>query len=174
MGIPLQRDDKMLETGIFSKLRNFVTMKTLVCITLIATAIGASAQTIVGKWQLSEQKTCFQANVASEAERAEMKESDTEKELSSAMSSSSATAVARVMELKDDGKGEEGIFSAGKKKASSKTAFRYQVSDEEFYILDKKSGVVTQRWIIDELTETSLKMHDAARECETKAYIKAK
>ena len=143
-------------------------MKKLVCLTLIATAIGANAQTIVGKWQLSEQKTCFQA------ERAEMKESDTEKELSSAMSSSSATAVARIMELKDDGKGEEGIFSAGKKKASSKTAFRYQVSDEEFYILDKKSGVITQRWIIDELTETSLKMHDAAKECEIKTYIKAK
>lgn len=145
-------------------------MKTLVSITLIAIAIGANAQSIVGKWQLSEQKTCFEATMA----ESEMKESDTEKELTASMSSSSATTVARVMQLDDDGKGEEGIFSAGKKKASSKTAFRYQVSDNEFFILDKKSGLVTQRWIIDELTETSLKMHDAVKECEIKIYLKAK
>jgi hypothetical protein len=146
-------------------------MKTLVSITLIALAIGAQAQSIVGKWQLSEQKTCFQASVASESEK---KESDTEKELSSSMGSTSSTAVARIMTLEDDGKGEEGIFSAGKKKASSKTPFRYQVADDGFYILDKKSGLITQRWIIDELTETSLKMHDAAKECEIKTYIRAK
>ncbi|HMJ69995.1 MAG TPA: hypothetical protein VK508_13915 [Cyclobacteriaceae bacterium] len=140
-------------------------MKTLLSIILIAFAIGAKAQPIVGKWQLSEQKTCFQA---------EMKESETEKELSSSMGSTSNTAVARVMTLEDDGKGEEGIFSAGKKKATSKNAFRYQVSEAEFFILDKKSGLVTQRWVIDELTDTSLKMHDAVRDCETKTYIKVK
>jgi hypothetical protein len=140
-------------------------MKTLLSITLIAFAIGAKAQSIVGKWQLSEQKTCFQA---------EMKESETEKELSSSMGSTSNTAVARVMTLEDNGSGEEGIFSAGKKKATSKNAFRYQISEEEFFILDKKSGLVTQRWVIDELTDTSLKMHDAVRDCETKTYIKVK
>lgn len=143
-------------------------MKTLISITLVAMAIGANAQSIVGKWQLSEQKTCFEAGMA------DMKESDTEKELSSSMGSTSRTSVARIMTLEDDGKGEEGIFSAGKKKATSKTPFRYQVTDDGFYILDKKSGVIMQRWIIDELTDTSLKMHDAAKECETKAYIKAK
>lgn len=146
-------------------------MKTLVSITLIAIAIGAQAQSIVGKWQLSEHKTCLQAEVASGTG---MKESDTEKELSGSMGSTSSTAVARVITLEEDGKGEEGIFSAGKKRASSKTAFRYQVSDQEFFILDKKSGLVTQRWIIDELTETSLRMHDAAKECEIKTYVKAK
>jgi hypothetical protein len=140
-------------------------MKTLLIVTLIAFAIGAKAQSIVGKWQLSEQKTCFQAD---------MKESETEKELSSSMSSTSNTAVARMMTLEDNGSGEEGIFSAGKKKATSKTVFRYQVSEEEFFIIDKKSGVVTQRWVIDEITETSLKLHDAVRDCETKTYIRTK
>jgi hypothetical protein len=140
-------------------------MKTLILPMLVALGVSANAQSIVGKWQLSEQKTCFQA---------EMKESETEKELSSSMGSTSGTSVAKVMTLEDNGSGDEGIFSAGKKKATSKTNFRYQVSEDEFFILDKKSGLVTQRWVIDELTDTSLKIHDSAKECETKTYIKVK
>jgi hypothetical protein len=140
-------------------------MKTLVLIVLIGVGSTAFGQSIVGKWQLSEQKTCFQAD---------MKVSETEKELSSAMGASSSTAVARVLELDEKGGGVEGIFSSGKKKASSKSSFKYQVSGQEFQMLDKKSGLVTSRWVIDELTETSLKMHDAVRDCETKTYIKVK
>jgi hypothetical protein len=140
-------------------------MKTLFLTTLVVFAIGAEAQSIVGKWQLSEQKTCFEAN---------MKESETEKELTASMGASSATGVSRVMTLEEKGTGEEGVMSAGKKKATSKESFRYQVSGSEFQRLDKKSGLVTSRWVIDELTETSLKMHDAARDCETKTYLKIK
>jgi len=78
------------------------------------------------------------------------------------------------MTLTEKGGGEEGVMSTGKKKASSKASFRYQVSGSEFQFLDKKSGLVTSRWVIDELTDTSLKMHDAARTCETKSYLKVK
>jgi len=140
-------------------------MKTLLLTAFVALSIATKAQSIVGKWQLSEQKTCFQA---------EMKESETEKELTAAMGATSATSVGRIMTLEEKGSGEEGIMEAGKKKASDKKSFKYQVSGSEFQILDKKSGLVTARWIIDELTSTSLKMHDAARECETKSYIKKK
>lgn len=138
-------------------------MKTLLSFLLAAIATTAFSQSIVGKWQLSETKTCFQA---------EMKESETEKELAASMGSTSAVGVARVMELGEKGQGEKGVFSTGKKKATSKEAFRYQVSGNELQILDKKSGLVTRRWIIDELTDTSLKIHDAVRDCETEAYIK--
>jgi hypothetical protein len=140
-------------------------MKTIFLTSFIVIAISSQAQSIVGKWQLSEQKTCFQA---------EMKESETEKELTAAMGATSATGVGRVMTLEEKGSGEEGIAEAGKKKISDRKSFKYQLSGSEFQILDKKSGLVTSRWIIDELTDTSLKMHDAARECETKSYIKVK
>ncbi len=140
-------------------------MKTIFLITLVIVAASASAQSIVGRWQLSEKKTCFQS---------EMKESETEKELAEAMGSTSATGVAQVMTLDEKGRGEEGIASAGKKKATSKESFKYQVSGSELQILDKKSGLVTERWIIDELSDTSLKLHDAKRECETKSYIRVK
>jgi hypothetical protein len=140
-------------------------MKIMFLITLVSVSIAAQAQSIVGRWQLSEQKTCFQA---------EMKESETEKELTAAMGASSATGVARVMNLDEKGRGEEGVMSVGKKKAASKETFAYQMSGSEFQVLDKKSGLVTHRWIIDELTDTSLKMHDAARDCEIKTYTKVK
>ena len=146
-------------------------MKSLFLIALSIVSVAGYAQSIVGRWQLSEQKTCFQANVASGTE---MKESETEKELASSMGSTSATGVARVMTLDAKGGGEEGIMSTGKKKASSKSSFKYQVSGSEFQLLDKKSGLVTSRWVIDELTETSLKMHDAVRDCEKKTYLKVK
>src|ERR1044071_5776733 len=113
-------------------------MKTLFLITLITVSIAAQAQSIVGRWQLSEQKTCFQA---------EMKEGDTEKELTAAMGASSATGAARVMTLDEKGRGEEGVMSVGKKKATSKETFTYQVSGSEFQVLDKKSGLVTNRWV---------------------------
>lgn len=140
-------------------------MKTLSTLVFVCAASIAFGQSIVGRWQLSEQKTCFQA---------EMKESDTEKELTGAMSASSATGVARVMTLDEKGRGEEGVMSVGKKKATSKETFTYQVSGSEFQVLDKKSGLVTRRWIIDELSDTSLKMHDAASDCESKTYTKVK
>lgn len=140
-------------------------MKTLLIIVLTGITSAAFCQSIVGRWQLSEQKTCFQA---------EMKESETEKELTASMGSSSATGVARVMTLDAKGKGEEGVMSVGKKKATSKETFTYQVSGSEFQVLDKKSGLVTQRWIIDELSDTSLKMHDAAKDCEIKTYTKVR
>ncbi|MEI9918699.1 MAG: hypothetical protein WDO14_07835 [Bacteroidota bacterium] len=48
------------------------------------------------------------------------------------------------------------------------------MSGSEFQVLDKKSGIVMSRWVIDELTDTSLKMHDAVKDCETKEYLKIK
>jgi hypothetical protein len=143
-------------------------MKTLCTLVFVCAGSVAFGQSIVGRWQLSEQKTCFQADVTG------IKESETEKELTAAMGASSATGVARVMTLDQKGRGEEGVMSVGKKKGTSKESFTYQVSGSEFQVLDKKSGLVTKRWIIDELSDTSLKMHDAARDCETKSYTKVK
>jgi hypothetical protein len=140
-------------------------MKTLIIIVLTGVTSTAFCQSIVGRWQLSEQKTCFQA---------EMKESETEKELTASMGATSATGVARVMTLDAKGRGEEGVMSVGKKKSASKETFTYQVSGSEFQVVDKKSGLVTHRWIIDELSDTSLKLHDAAKDCETKTYTKVK
>ena len=48
------------------------------------------------------------------------------------------------------------------------------MSGQELHFVDKKSGMITQRFVIEELTETTLKIHDAIKECETKAFVRVK
>jgi hypothetical protein len=103
-----------------------------------------------------------------------MKESDTEKELTPMMGGTSSSSVAKLIIFKKDGSGQEGIFSVGKKKGSEMESFQYKFSGQELNFTDKKSGMITRRFIIDELTETSLKIHDAMKDCETKEFTRVK
>ena len=140
-------------------------MKTILSFALALISCCAFSQSIQGTWQLTDSKTCFQTN---------MKESDTEKELTSMMGSNSTSTVAKLIIFKKDGSGQEGIFSVGKKKGSEMNSFQYKFSGQELNFTDKKSGMITRRFVIDELTETSLKIHDAVKDCETKAFVKVK
>ena len=65
------------------------------------------AQSIVGTWQLTDEKTCFQS---------EQKESQTEKELLPQMGNTSQTSVTRLFILDAKGKGKEGVFTDGNRK----------------------------------------------------------
>jgi hypothetical protein len=139
-------------------------MKKLLILISLMMPLLAQAQSLVGTWQLTEDKTCFESP---------FKESETEKELTPSMGAS-GNAVAKLIKFGEKGKGEEGIFSKGKKKGSSLNDFRYQVKDKELQFLDKKSGIITSRFIIDELTETTLRFHNAMRDCESKTFTKVK
>ncbi len=122
------------------------------------------AQSILGTWQVTEEKTCFAA---------EMTESETEKELTKAMGSN-RNAVARVITFRKNGTGEEGIFSTGKKKGEDKTDFKYRHTGADLQLLDKKSGIMTQHLVIDSLTATTLRFHLASKDCETKTLTRIK
>lgn len=140
-------------------------MKKIVFTSLFLLALFSGySQSLVGTWQLSDEKTCFQA---------EMKESDTERELRDAMGAS-RNAVARLIKFSAKGTGEEGVFSTGKKKGSGMTPFNYRMSGEELQFIDKKSGIATQRFIIDELSASTLRLHNALKDCETKTFIRVK
>jgi hypothetical protein len=128
----------------------------------------SKAQNIVGTWQLTEEKTCF------ESEMENMKKSDTEKDLEKSMGGSGQQSVARVIKFDRKGGGEDGIFSTGKKKAADMSTFKYKINGNELDLLDSKSGIITRRMIIDELTDSSLKVHDAVKDCEAKAFIRIK
>ncbi len=131
---------------------------------LVLLAGTLRAQSLVGTWQVTEEKTCFEA---------QMTESDTEKELLKDMGST-RNAVAKVIVFKKNGSGEEGIFATGKKKGSDKTAFDYRLTGTDLQLLDRKSGIMTQQLVIDELTATTLRFHLAGRDCETKSLTRIK
>ena len=140
------------------------TMKNITIALLVCLSFGAKAQGLIGTWQLTEDKTCFQT---------QFEKSDTEKELESAMGSSK-NAVAKLIRFDKKGFGEEGIFSLGNKKGSAMNSFKYVVKGNELHFIDKKSGIITQRFIIDEVGEMTLKIHNAAKECEMKTFSRTK
>ncbi|MFZ5971260.1 MAG: lipocalin family protein [Bacteroidota bacterium] len=139
-------------------------MKIYLAWSILMLPLLGQGQSLMGTWQLTEDKTCFQS---------QFEESETEKEISSAMGAS-RNAVAKLIRFGEKGKGEEGIFSQGKRKGSSMNEFRYQVKGNELQFIDRKSGMITSRFIIDELTGTTLRFHNAMRDCEVKTFVKVK
>lgn len=116
----------------------------------------AKGQSIVGTWQLTEEKPCIEQ---------QMELSETEKELLKGFGSSNSE-VARIIRFEPKGKGEEGVFESGKRRGDDKEPFRYQLSGDELQILDKKSGIIKERFVIDELTSVTLRFHKVGRDCE--------
>lgn len=139
-------------------------MKTLILGGLVLVGYHLRAQSLVGTWQLTDEKTCFES---------EMKESETEKELRKDMSSSK-NAVARVIRFDKKGGGDEAVFAVGIKKGTNKNFFKYKVNGQELLLLDIKSGIMTQQWVIDSISASGLKIHNAKKDCETKTFSRIK
>ncbi|NOT74541.1 MAG: hypothetical protein HOP08_06390 [Cyclobacteriaceae bacterium] len=140
-------------------------MKYGILILLVMAGYICQAQAIIGTWQLIDEKTCFESNI---------KESETEKELLPMMKSSGTSSVAKLIRFDKKGAGEDGIFSAGRKKGSDMSSFKYTINGQELLLLDIKSGIMTQQLIIDELSQSTLKVHNAKNECETKTFSRIK
>ena len=139
-------------------------MRYLTAILFVGMATVAPGQTIVGTWQLTEEKPCLEQ---------QMELTDTEKELLPGFGPS-GNAVARTIRFGPKGKGEEGIFEAGKKKGTDKAPFRYQLSGGELQFLDKKSGIIKERFVVDELTPVKLRFHRVGRDCGMRTFSKIK
>ncbi len=123
------------------------------------------AQSLVGTWQLTDEKTCFQS---------EMKESQTEKELLPQMGGDSQNSTARIFILDAKGKGKEGVFTSGNRKGKEVSSFQYKLNGQELLMLDSKSGIMIRQLIIEELSASTLRLHDAKKECEIKTFTRIK
>jgi hypothetical protein len=139
-------------------------MKAIVIMVMVLSWGLTWGQDVVGTWQLMEEKNCME-NM--------MKESETEKELTKDFSSSSHS-VARMMEFTGKGLVYVGIYVKGKKKASDRTTYTYTLQEGELQLHDKKSGIITERFVVEELTNHSLRMHRADRDCEVSVFSKVK
>lgn len=139
-------------------------MKILIFALFVFVSTTTHSQSLVGTWQLTDEKTCFQSD---------MEESATELELKDAMGAS-RNSVARLLKFTSKGAGEEGIFSQGKKKGEKLNSFEYRVVGQELQFIDKKSGMATQRFIIEELSTSTLRFHNALKDCEVKSFTRVK
>ncbi|HRW99734.1 MAG TPA: lipocalin family protein [Cyclobacteriaceae bacterium] len=139
-------------------------MKTVLAVFLMAFLGVGQAQSIVGTWQMTEEKSCLTS---------QFEESDTEKELLQSFGSSSS-AVAKIIKFDPKGKGEEGIFKTGKRRSGDLESFRYQLSGDELQFLDKKSGIIKERFVIDELSSITLRFHSVGKECEERTFTRVK
>ena len=139
-------------------------MKKLLFVLMAVISLQLQAQSVVGTWQLVEEQTCLQV---------QFEKSETEKELEQSMGGSK-NSVAKLIRFEKKGTGEEGIFSQGNKKGAGMNSFRYNVKGNELRFLDKKSGIITQRFVIDESTESTLKIHNAMKDCEVRFFSRVK
>ncbi len=133
---------------------------------LTASAGVAQSPLLTGTWQISSEKTCFQEQVG-------VAESDTEKELLQNFGAS-REGVARIIRFQENGTGEEAIFAVGKRRGEKMRAFRYRLNGNELLLLDKKSGMMTQKLIIEELSAGVLRFHLEAKDCEVKELTRVK
>ncbi len=137
-------------------------MRYLIMFVISLAALSASGQSIVGVWQLTDQKPCIEEQI---------ERSETENELLASFGSSSQS-VAVLIRFDEKGKGKTGIYSTGDKKSKDKESLEYRVSGDELQFLDKKSGIIKERFVIDELTSVTLKLHRVDRDCEVRTYIR--
>ncbi|MCU0418206.1 MAG: hypothetical protein MUC38_00995 [Cyclobacteriaceae bacterium] len=133
---------------------------------LTAHAGFAQSNALPGTWQISAEKTCFQEQVSGA-------DSDTEKELLPHFGAS-REGVARIIRFHENGTGEEVIFTVGKRRSDKMHAFRYRVNGNELLLLDKKSGLMTQKLIIEELSAGVLRFHLGGKDCEVKELTRIK
>jgi len=62
----------------------------------------------------------------------------------------------------------------GSKKGADMANFKYTIKGQELLLLDGKSGIMTQQLVIDQLTESTLKVHNGKNECEVKIFTRIK
>lgn len=137
-------------------------MRYLIILFIVIAVVPTSGQSIVGTWQLTDQKPCIEQ---------QMELSETEKELLPNFGSSSQ-AIAALIHFDEKGKGKTGIYYEGHRKSKDKESIEYRLSGDELQFLDKKSGIIKERFIIDELTSVKLQLHRVDRDCEIRTYIR--
>ena len=141
-------------------------MKSIIVTTLILTSsVLASAQTIVGSWQLVKQTTCLEDNFRADADSTQM--------LIDEMKSMGAAAP-QVVVFKEKMMGEESTRILTKRKAANSKTFMYRFDGENLVILDKKSKTITDNFMVEKFSADSLIVSTASRPCETRVFMRVK
>lgn len=141
---------------------NFLTGLCFVLGTFNTIAFG---QSLVGSWQLVNQTTCVDDDLAP-------LDQDTEEVLNDMKSMSKPST--QVLMLKDNNSGEESTKIISKKKSYNSKSFLYRHNDNSLYFLDKRSKTIIEGFTIEKISTDSLIISNATRACETKVFIRIK
>lgn len=130
---------------------------------MVVVAAGSYGQLVVGTWQAIKESSCLENELEPPTE--------TEEELSQQMATRSG-ATPKVIQFNSDNTGEHNWKSVGKKKAAVREKFLYKVADDALYLLDKKSRLIIDTYIIQVLTAESLVLVNKSRPCERMELVR--
>ena len=140
-------------------------MKTLILgLSLMAVAQFATAQSLIGKWQLTKQTSCIESEIDS---------ADEEEDLVSDMKSHDS-ASPQVIHFKDATSGLESTRVLSRRKDTNRQGFLYKFDGTNLHILDKRSRTISESYIVEKLDGESLIISNAARACDTKVFVRIK
>jgi hypothetical protein len=132
-------------------------MRIFLVISLWLFVVAAPAQRLTGTWQVVKESNCLGIEMVEPEE--------TEQELLESMSTLSGSTP-KTFRFNDDGTGEENWRTRGKRKASSKEKFMYRFTEGAVYFLDKKTRLITDTFLVETFTASSLIMFNKDRTCE--------
>ena len=129
-------------------------MSTIV-ITILFTFVSVFAfgQSILGKWQFVQQSNCEGEIISSK---------DIYKKL------------VPVVTFKDKRNGEETVRMLTNRKPSGSKVFLYKIDETTLYILDKKTQMIIDRFVMDFIQPDSLTLSNLSEPCNSKIFVRIK
>jgi len=129
-------------------------MSTIV-ITILFTFVSVFAfgQSILGKWQFVQQSNC---------EGEVIRSKDIYKKL------------LPVVTFKDKRNGEENVRMLTNRKPSGSKVFLYKIDETTLYILDKKTQMIIDRFVMDFIQPDSLTLSNLSEPCNSKIFVRIK
>jgi hypothetical protein len=140
-------------------------MKSPLVLVLLLVCGISNAQGIVGRWQLVKESTCIENEL--DANSAE------EQELISEMKSLSGAAP-QTLEFKDNNSAVESTKIINRRKSYNSNALLYKYTGDALHILDKKSRIIIESFVVEQLSADSLIISNSSRACETRIFVKIK
>jgi hypothetical protein len=151
--------------GIWLPLQKAGAMRLMNLFLILAVVTGGYCQSVVGTWQVVKESTCLSNEMGPSDE--------TEEELSGQMKTLSGPTP-KTIQFNTDNSGEQNWKSVGKKKPVVKEKFLYKVADDVLYLLDKKSRLITDTYLIQVLTADSMVLVNKSRSCEQMELVRVK
>jgi hypothetical protein len=132
---------------------------------LFSFTFSASAQSIIGRWQLVKQSDCMESNLTATNDSAQRLVDDMK---------SMSSPTPQIVTFKEKSAGEESTRILSKKKTTNSKAFLYKFDGESLMVLDKKSQTITDNYLVEKFSTDSLIISNVSRPCETKIFLKLK